>query len=217
MTRNANPRRVTPITPIKSKIAGSLAMLAGLALAAAPLAHADDGWQPPTVASFWANAASAATATIYAPSATALRQARVAQLDFASSSLTMFCADQWSVTAAYGESGVRTLTLEQGTDNGAADPTCLGDGPGANGPPNETTVEVAGARITIDFWGCQAGPKPYGFPESRCPVAKASYIADGRLPAAGTKRGTALHIATYGISRQRLAAIIRSLAVVGSA
>ncbi len=199
------------VTKISAVLLGGLGMLA---LAAAPPAQAEDGWQQPTEASFWANAASAATATIYAPTTTTLHQARVGQMDFASSSLAMFCADQWSVTAAYGTSTGRSLTLAQGTDNGSADPVCLGDGPGANGPANETTVDVSGAQVTIDFWGCKVGPEPYGYPEAKCPTAKSSYIADGRLPAVGAKRGTALHIASYGVSRQRLTAIIRSLAVV---
>lgn len=205
MTRYAVPRRWT------------WTMVAGLALvvmAAGQPVRAADGWTAPTESSFWSNAASAATATIYAPASPPLHRARVGSFDFAGSRLNMYCADQWSVTAVYGTSGIRTVTLEQGTDNGSQEPVCLGDGPGANGPPNETTVVVAGARITIDFWGCEVGPKPYGFPEATCPVSKASYIADGRLPAAGAKRATALHISSLGISRRQLTAIIRSLTVV---
>ena len=198
-------------TRIGAIVVGGLTMLT---LAAGQPAQAADGWQQPTAASFWSNAASAATATTYAPTSPTLHRAKVGKLDFTNSSLTMFCADQWSVIAAYGVPGVRTLTLEQGTDNGTAQPVCLGDGPGANGPANETSVMVAGARITIDFWGCSEGPEPSGYPEAKCPVANARYIADGRLPAAGTKRATALHVSSIGISRQRLTAILQSLAVV---
>jgi hypothetical protein len=189
-------------------------VLALFAVAAGQPAHAADGWTQPTETSFWSNAASAATATTYAPASPPLHRARVGSFDFANSGLHMFCADQWSVTAVYGMTGIRAVTIEQGTDNGSQDPVCLGDGPGANGPPNETTVTIAGARITIDFWGCTSGPKPSGFPEAKCPASKAQYIADGRLPAAGSKRPTALHISSVGISRRSLTAIIQSLTVV---
>ena len=106
------------VTKLTAVLLGGLGMLA---LAAAPPAQAEDGWQQPTEASFWANAASAATATIYAPTTTTLHQAKVGQMDFASSSLAMFRADQWSVTAVYGISTGRSLTVAQGTDNGSAD------------------------------------------------------------------------------------------------
>ena len=60
---------------------GVVPTLAMLTLAAGQPAQAADGWQQPTAASFWSNAASAATATTYAPTSPTLHRAKVGKLD----------------------------------------------------------------------------------------------------------------------------------------
>ncbi|MFM8350475.1 MAG: hypothetical protein ACKN9D_05345 [Actinomycetales bacterium] len=194
---------------------GSLALsgLVLLGLAGASSAEAGE-WQQPTRASFWSNAAAVSSATVYAPSAPALRAARAGQLNFATSGLHMYCKGQWSVGAVYDN---RILTIEQGVDNGVGQSPCLGDGPGAGPDKTGTKVNVAGGQFDVYFQGCQEGvtdTQQDGLPEATCPVAKAEYAAFGRLPAVGAKKATFIQIQSQGMSRQQLSRVIRSLRAV---
>jgi hypothetical protein len=194
---------------------GSLTLmgLVAMGLVVAQPAQADE-WQQPTPASFWSNAAAASSATVYAPSAAALRAARAGQLQSATSALRMYCKGQWSVGAVYDDD---VLTIEQGVDNGAGETPCVGDGPGAGPDKTGTRVNVAGGRFDVYFQGCQEGvtdAQQDGLPEATCPVAKAQYAAFGRLPAVGAKKATFIQLQSRGMSRQQLSRVIRSLSVV---
>jgi hypothetical protein len=192
----------------------AIAALAVTGLTVAQPAQAADEWQEPTAASFWSKAATASTATVYAPSTAALRRARAGRLNFASTSLRMYCRGQWSVTAVYDDS---LLTIDQGTDNGVGQYTCVGDGPGAGPDKTGTRVNAAGGRFEVYFQGCDEGvsqTQQDGLPEATCPTAKANYVAFGRLPAVGGKKATFMQMQSRGLSRQQLSRVIRSLAVV---
>jgi len=158
-------------------------------------------------------AAAVSSATVYAPSAAALRAARAGQLQSATSALRMYCKGQWSVGAVYDDN---ILTIEQGVDNGVGQSPCLGDGPGAGPDKTGTKVNVAGGRFDVYFQGCQEGvtdTQQDGLPESTCPVAKALYVAFGRLPAVGAKKATFMQLQSRGMTRQQLSRVIRSLSV----
>jgi len=158
-------------------------------------------------------AAAVSSATVYAPSAAALRAARAGQLQSATSALRMYCKGQWSVGAVYDDN---ILTIEQGVDNGVGQSPCLGDGPGAGPDKTGTKVNVAGGRFDVYFQGCQevvTDTQQDGLPESTCPVTKALYVAFGGLPAVGAKKATFMQLQSRGMTRQQLSRVIRSLSV----
>lgn len=208
------------VTTSESRSAMSFARMRMLAVAGAAAAtmaattapvHADEA----TPRDFWRAAASAATATVYAPSDRALGKAGLGPFDPFDGSLRMLCAGDWFVTTEFDATeGGGSLTLTQ-----ASGPECIPDPPGAEPSvvPNPTKVTVAGRRLTTVFLGCFNADDSTsgGLSESDCPTPKRNYFSYGTLPAAAGDASAYVNVEAQGLSRGQVGAVLRSLRAVG--
>ena len=107
-----------------------------------------------TARNFWKSAAAAASATVYAPKAKALRQAGLGPLQpIGDATLQMVCSGEWNVAVTYdAENGNTSASVYRATRHGQLD---FGAG---DSPQNPSSVRVSGARLTIVYEGCASTP-----------------------------------------------------------
>lgn len=186
---------------------GAIALCVGVIAGAAPASAAEADARD-----FWSSAADAATATIYAPTAAGLRRAGLQRWEGppqGAGSLSMVCKGEWNVTVGYGtRSGDGRVSILQAT------PECTGDF-GAGDATGTWTFAASGRTFTITYLDCRGTPEGQATPAiDQCTAEDVIYAVDGKLPAAGGKKRTFVHLETLGVTRAQIASLVKSMKVV---
>jgi hypothetical protein len=161
---------------------------------------------------FWTSAAATATATVYAPTKRAIRQAGLEPLQpSGDAQLEMVCNGEWNVSTTYGAAAsLASATIYQATRS------CQPDfGAGGDAPANPSTFTASGATFTIAYEGCRGTGEGQQDPlETDCATKNTIYAAYGTLPNVSGKKANALHISTLGLTRNQIRSLVRSMSPV---
>lgn len=183
---------------------GITALVAGLALSAPSVQAADYA----TTQDFWQSAAAVSTATVYEPSAKALRGAGLSQpgSPVSGAFLEMICAGQWNTSITYDSRDAESsASLYQAT------PGCTPDF-GAGEAKGKWTFKVSGRTFTTQYQDCRGTAEGAPAPVvAECPAEDAIYATFGRLPAVGSQKATFVHLDTEGLTRAQIRTFMRSL------